>query len=150
MLWFSDHPSLSPRPGGYGGGDIWMTTRVTRHHDWNVPMNLGPQINSTAYEGGPSTFPDGSTLYFMSTRPGGLGGTFGDVYQAPIIPIVDFNGDRIVDAEDMVIMVDNWGTDNSLCDIGPMPWGDGVVDVEDLIVLAEHLFEELPGRTIQP
>jgi hypothetical protein len=39
---------------------------------------------------------------------------------------------------------DNWGTDNSLCDIGPMPSGDGVVDVEDLIVLAEHLFEEVP------
>ena len=47
-------------------------------------------------------------------------------------------------------MVDHWGTDNSLCDIGPMPWGDGVVDVQDLIVLAEHLFEELPGRPIEP
>jgi hypothetical protein len=45
----------------------------------------------------------------------------------------------------MVIMVDNWGTDNSLCDIGPMPWGDGVVDVQDLIVLAEHFFD-VKGR----
>jgi hypothetical protein len=69
-------------------------------------------------------------VYFQNT----------DIYQAPIIPIVDFNGDRIVDAADMVIMVDNWGTDNSLCDIGPMPWGDGIVDVQDLVVLAEHLF----------
>jgi hypothetical protein len=60
------------------------------------------------------------------------------------IPIVDFNGDGIVDAEDLCIMVDYWGTDEPLCDIGPMPWGDGVVDVEDLIVLAEHLFEEFP------
>jgi hypothetical protein len=47
----------------------------------------------------------------------------------------------------MVIVVDNWGTDNSLCDIGPMPWGDGIVDVQDLIVLAEHLFEGL-GETV--
>jgi hypothetical protein len=39
-------------------------------------------------------------------------------------------------------MVDCWGTDKKLCDIGPMPWGDGVVDVEDLKVLAEHLFED--------
>jgi len=31
----------------------------------------------------------------------------------------------------------------ALCDIGPVPWGDGVVDVQDLIVLAEHLFEGL-------
>jgi hypothetical protein len=46
--------------------------------------------------------------------------------------IVDFNGDGIVDAADMCIMVDHWGTDNFLCDIGPMPSGDGVVNVEDL------------------
>ena len=57
-------------------------------------------------------------------------------------PLVDFNVDGIVDSADMCIMVDHWGTDEPLCDIGPMPWGDGIVDVQDLIVLAEHLFEE--------
>jgi hypothetical protein len=36
------------------------------------------------------------------------------------------------------------GTDNQLCDIGTMPWGDDIVDVQDLKVLAEHLFEEVP------
>jgi len=41
-------------------------------------------------------------------------------------------------------MVDHYGSDEQLCDIGPMPWGDGVVDVQDLIVLPEHLFEEVP------
>jgi broad specificity phosphatase PhoE len=46
----------------------------------------------------------------------------------------------------MCIVVDNWGTDNKLCDVGPMPWGDGVVDVQDLIVIAEHLFEEFPKK----
>ena len=80
----------------------------------------------------------------ISRHVGGFGDV--DLYQAPIIPIVDLNGDGIVDSADMVIMVDNWGTDNSLCDIGPMPWGDGIVDVEDLIILAEHLFEEIPPQ----
>ena len=93
---------------------------------------------------------DGSTLYFSSTRAGGFGGDWGDIYQAPIIPIVDFNGDRIVDASDMCIMVDHWGENYPLCDIGPTPMGDGIVDVEDLKVLAEHLFEILPGRPINP
>jgi len=37
-------------------------------------------------------------------------------------------------------MIDHWGEDYSLCDIGPMPWGDGIVDVRDLIVLAEHMY----------
>jgi hypothetical protein len=85
---------------------------------------------------------DGLSLFFGSNRPGGYGS--GDIWQVPIIPVVDFNVDGIVDSADMIIMVDNWGTDNSLCDIGPMPWGDGIVDVQDLIVLAEHLFEEIP------
>jgi hypothetical protein len=56
------------------------------------------------------------------------------------IPNADFNGDGIVDADDMCVMIDYWGTDEPLCDIGPMPWGDGIVDTQDLIVLAEHLF----------
>jgi len=54
------------------------------------------------------------------------------------------NGDGIVNVADMCVMVDHWGENYSLCDIGSMPWGDGVVDVQDLIVLAEHLFEEVP------
>ncbi|MGB2865285.1 MAG: LamG-like jellyroll fold domain-containing protein, partial [Sedimentisphaerales bacterium] len=58
-------------------------------------------------------------------------------------PILDFNCDEIIDAGDICIMVDNWHTDNTLCDIAPPPFGDGYVDVQDLIVLAEHLFEEV-------
>jgi len=71
-------------------------------------------------------------------RPGGVGSE--DLWQVSISPVVDFNGDGIVDSADMCIMVDHWGTDEPLCDIGPTPFGDGIVDVQDLIVLAEHLF----------
>ncbi len=68
--------------------------------------------------------------------------------QAPIISIFDFNGDGIVDSADMCIMIDHWGEDYSLCDIGPTASGDGIVDVQDLIVLAEHLFEEVNDPTL--
>jgi Tol biopolymer transport system component len=132
----------STRPGGLGGEDIWVTRRATVSDPWAPPVNLGPSINSSAHDTFPNFSADGSTLYFSSRRPGGFGGY--DLWQVSINPVVDLNGDGIVDAEDMCIMVDHWGTDNSLCDIGPMPWGDGVVDVQDLIVLAEHLFEEVP------
>jgi hypothetical protein len=66
------------------------------------------------------------------------------MWQSSITPVVDLNSDGIVDSVDMCIIVDYWGTDDLLCDIGPMPWGDGIVDVQDLIILSEHLFEE-PG-----
>jgi len=149
-LWllFSDYPGLAPRPGGFGGGDIWMSTRATILDPWEEPVNLGPAINSSASEAEPAISPDGSKLYFSSTRQGGLGGNWGDIYQAPIIPIVDFNGDGIVDSTDTCIMVNHWGENYSLCDIGPMPWGDGIVDVEDLKVLAEDLFEEVNDPTL--
>jgi len=143
-----DDPATPKRPGGYGGSDNWMTTRASVSDPWAAPINLGPIVNSPSNDGQAALSHDGSTLYFSSTRPGGLGGTKGDIYKAPIIPSVDFNGDGIVDAEDMCIIVDNWGTDNSLCDIGPMPWGDGIVDVEDLKVLSEHLFEEVNDPTL--
>jgi hypothetical protein len=57
--------------------------------------------------------------------------------------VVDFNGDGIVDSVDMCIVIDHWGENYPLCDIGPTPFGDGIVDVQDLIVVAEHLFEEV-------
>ena len=149
-LFFSGDPYEQVRPGGYGNSDMWMTRRSSTSDPWGTPVNLGPVINSSSSDAGPRVSPDGSMLYFCSERPGGFGGTYGDIYQAPIIPIVDLNADGIVDAEDMCIMIDNWGTDYSLCDIGPMPWGDGVVDVQDLIVLSEHLFEEFPPVELEP
>jgi hypothetical protein len=146
-LFFSEdrgQPLHPLRPGGFGNVDMWVTTRSSISEPWGTPVNLGPIVNSTSFDGGPVISPDGFTLYFSSERPGGFGGTWGDIYQAQIIPIVDFNGDAIVDSADMCIIIDHWGEDYSLCDIGPMPWGDGIVDVQDLIVLAKHLFEEVP------
>jgi hypothetical protein len=120
--------------------DLWVTSRATTDDPWGQPVDLGPTVNSSAWDDYPNVSADGSTLFFRRSLSGLNSG--GDIWQAPIIPIVDFNGDGIVDAADMCIMVDYWGTDNSLCDIGPMPWGDGIVDVQDLIVLSEHLFED--------
>ena len=131
----------SKRLGGLGNTDLWMTRRKTAEDDWVTPVNLGAAINSSVFEGSPSISADNLTLYFCSNRLGGSGSH--DLWQVSIEPVVDFNGDAIVDSADMCIMVDNWGTDTSLCDIGPTPLGDGIVDVQDLIVLAEHLFEEI-------
>ena len=80
---------------------------------------------------------------------GGWSSTYGDisaVYTSE--SIVDFNSDGIVDAADVCIMVDHWGENYSLCDIGPTPFGDGIVDIEDLKVLAEHLFEDINDPTL--
>ncbi len=156
---FDGHPCISPdglillitsnRPGGYGDWDIWLTRRVTRRADWGPVINLGPSLNTTAGESEPYFSADGRTLYFSDwyvPQSGGIGET--DIWRAAIELVVDFNGDGSVDAAEILAMADSWGTDNSLCDIGPMPWGDGVVDVRDLKVLAEYIGEDVVDETL--
>ena len=49
-----------------------------KYSDWSAPINLGPIVNSTATDRGPAISRDGLSLYFGSTRPGGVGGE--DIY----------------------------------------------------------------------
>jgi hypothetical protein len=130
----------SDRPDGFGGGDLWMTKRKGSQDAWEQVINLGPVVNTSLDDSIGGISPDMRKLYFHSNRSGGFGSY--DLWETQIIPVVDLNGDGIVDSADMCIVVDHWYTDNPQCDIGPTPWGDGIVDVQDLIVLAEHLFEE--------
>jgi len=54
----------STRVGGYGSGDIWVTTRLTVEDPWGEPMNLGANVNSSINEGFASISADGLTLVF--------------------------------------------------------------------------------------
>ena len=67
------------RPGGLGR-DLWVSTRATTQDLWSAPVNLGPTVNSTALDGAPALSWDGTTLFFFSDRPGGLGGM--DLYMS--------------------------------------------------------------------
>ena len=74
----------SKRPGGFGGIDIWVAYREHIHDDfdWQLPVNLGAGINSTADDNGPTYFDNEEEgtpqLYFGSSRSGGLGAA--DIY----------------------------------------------------------------------
>jgi outer membrane protein OmpA-like peptidoglycan-associated protein/Tfp pilus assembly protein PilF len=60
------------RPDGLGRCDIYVCRREGK--DWSKPFNVGAPINSPGWESQPSLSADGRTLYFVSTRPGGIGG----------------------------------------------------------------------------
>jgi hypothetical protein len=49
-----------------------------KYSDWSEPINLGPNVNSTALERGPAISKDELSLYFASDRLGGFGGE--DIY----------------------------------------------------------------------
>jgi WD40 repeat protein len=63
----------SNRPGGHGSGDLWVSTRATTLDAWSTPVNVGPTINTSNFEGAPALSSDGETLFFYSNRPGGSG-----------------------------------------------------------------------------
>ena len=132
LLFFSEH-YWGFRPDGYGGNDIWFTKRSSINDPWGAPVNLGPNVNTPREDEIGRVSRDGRTLYFSSDRLGGLGGW--DIWQAPILPIVDFDADSSVGLNDLLMLIESWGTDDPQCDIGPMAWGDGVVDEADLEVL---------------
>ena len=60
------------RQDGAGRCDLYMC--VKRGDKWGKPRNLGPAVNSRAWESQPSFSIDGKTLYFVSDRKGGYGG----------------------------------------------------------------------------
>ena len=67
----------SDMPGGYGGSDIYVSTKTG--NEWSKPVNLGAMVNTTGNELFPFLQSD-SLLYFSSTGWGGLGGL--DIYTA--------------------------------------------------------------------
>ncbi|MDR1226182.1 MAG: OmpA family protein [Prevotellaceae bacterium] len=83
------HPSLSEdgvelyftsdMPGGYGGTDIWMASRVSDGDGWGEPVNLGPNINTEGNEMYPYIRNNGA-LYFSSDGHKGFGGL--DLFKA--------------------------------------------------------------------
>jgi Tol biopolymer transport system component len=78
------HPSLTedgltmyfsgfwfPRKGSIGQSDIWVTKRRSLSDPWEIPTNLGANINSGYLDRDPFIAADGSFLLFCSRRPGG-------------------------------------------------------------------------------
>lgn len=72
---------VSDLKGGFGGKDIWRCRKKTAD-SWDVPENLGPDINTPGDEMFPSIAPDG-TLYFSSDGLPSMGGL--DLYAATFL-----------------------------------------------------------------
>ncbi len=73
----------STRPGGYGGTDIYVTSRLG-NEEWSVPENLGADINSPYNEATPFITPDNSRMFFSSEGHNTMGGY--DIFYSDIKP----------------------------------------------------------------
>ncbi|GHA60463.1 OmpA family protein [Pontibacter akesuensis] len=59
------------RPDSQGDCDLYIAFRTGG--EWSKPQNMGKSVNSKAWDSQPSLSADGRTLYFSSTRGGGVG-----------------------------------------------------------------------------
>jgi len=77
----------STRPGGFGGIDLWVSTRASTADPWGPACNLGPNVNTASDDRAPALTNIGDSLYFASNRAGGFGGD--DLYVfAPLMPTI--------------------------------------------------------------
>jgi hypothetical protein len=119
----------SNRSGSYAG---WMTTRKSIDDPWELPTLLPAPLFAT---GVGCVAPDGSSFYSTTL-------------QVSIVPVVDFNGNGHVDTDDLLRLIESWGQDDPVADIGPAPWGDGTVDAADLEVLMSYWGQEVQDPTL--
>jgi hypothetical protein len=118
--------------------EAYVAFRPSTEDTWTswqyfTPVNDGfKTIHNVSYADGDPT------IYF--TKGSNVFATDFNIWQVKVTPVVDLNSDGAVDTFDVFELLGNWGpTDDTLCDIAPMPFGDGVVNGEDLKVLAEYL-----------
>ncbi|MBK5292058.1 MAG: PD40 domain-containing protein [Acidobacteriia bacterium] len=86
-----------------GPADLMVATRETTSQTWTAPKSLGPLVNTGFDNQQPSLSCDGTTLYFVSNRPGGLGNANYDIYvstrkkleePAPVLLSASHDGSR--------------------------------------------------------
>jgi hypothetical protein len=134
--------SQSPNSVAY---DVYVSRRASLAAPWETPVPFTP-VNSPLSEYALAFAPGSSTIYFARSsnwspmKSASYPSTIGtyDIWQIETIPLVDFSADGKVDLVDLVMLIDNWGTNNPLYDIGPLPLGDGKVDIEDLKVFMTY------------
>ena len=68
------------RGDSYGSCDLYSSRKIG--NNWSEPENLGAGVNTSAWESQPCLAADGRTLFFVSTRRGGKGGS--DIYKSSL------------------------------------------------------------------
>jgi hypothetical protein len=66
--------------GGSGSGDLYISRFVDG--EWQMPENMGPNVNTSGFESAPYLSADDNTLYFTSN--GGAGASNFDLWYCPL------------------------------------------------------------------
>jgi hypothetical protein len=162
----------SNRSGGYGGMDLWISTRPTFIDAWSEPVNLGQEVNSSGWDMDTALSADNRFLFFTSPQSGGFGGddiwlitreTTEDAWSTPVNlgqtvntsyhdswPGISYDGSTLYFCSNRP----GGSGAYDLWQISIMPIvdfnGDSQVDIKDLIKLIEHWGQNEPSVDIGP
>jgi len=75
-----DYDGYGEKRQGYGSCDIFFTKKTG--NNWQNPRNIGTPINTQYWESQPSYASDNRTLYFVSNRKDGMGGS--DIWKSSL------------------------------------------------------------------
>jgi hypothetical protein len=135
--------------GGFGGQDLFVSRRHNKRDDfgWQLPVNLGSGVNSTANESCPALFEDDEsgiiTLYFNSDR---LLKSYEDIYVSMLQEDETFGPAVLVEELN--------DPDPKIRDVRPSIWKDGLMmflDSNRLGTLGgQDLFFSTRGSTSEP
>jgi len=161
------------RSGGLGHYDLWMSTRPAAEGDWAAPVNMGPAVNSSAFDAEACLSTDGLALFFCSTRPGGVGSydlwlttrpSQAAAWSPPVNlgPAINTSGAERVpslspDQKTLYFgSAQSGGLESWECayEVPIVPIvdfnGDYKVDIEDLLILIEHWGQDEPSYDMGP
>jgi len=105
----------------------------------------------TVYNTSNSGLPDNRIYSLAIDTQGGniwIGTESGGLAVFHPVPAVDFNGDGVVDINDLLRLIESWGQYDPAVDIGPTALGDGVIDAADLEVLMSYWQQEVEDPTL--
>ncbi len=98
----------SERPGGHGGRDIWVTSKV--NGQWQAPQNL-ETVNSEVDEGWPWVSEDGNELWFNKNYGVYRSVKVNGQWQAPQLVVSPLAGEPTLDREGNLYFVHHYYDD---------------------------------------
>ena len=87
------------KPGGYGGLDIYMSTKDAKG-EWGKAFNVGGMINTKGNDDSPYIHHDGTTLYFSSDGHAVIGNN--DIF------VSEFKNGKWTKAENLGYPINSW------------------------------------------
>ena len=92
----------------------------------------------------------GEKIYAIGGQPvAGWGAALSTVEEYQLTPPpTDFNGDGLVDINDLLRLIESWGQNDPTVDIAPQPFGDGIVDVLDVELLMSYWGQPVDDPTL--